>query len=270
MLGPPRVNHEQGHEHDARDHWDEDRRGHQAPGRFALGQAIGDPHGAGGGEHEPDHVEAPGLRAARGVVGEQPQREGQGEDSHRHVDEEDPLPPDALQEQAAEGRTEDGGKHHGNADEAHDLGQVAGTGGLDEDHLADRRQHSASDALEHAEEDQLPARGGQRTQTRTQREDDEGDEVEASRAEAPHRPAGDRNDRGEREQVAGDDPLDALERGMEIAGEIVERDVDDRRVEHRHDQSHDHHDRDSLDMGLDARGLGGGGCLSRSHLIVKD
>ena len=74
-------------------------------------------------------------------------------------------------------------------------------------------------------------------------EEHERDDVEAAGAEARRGPAGDGDHGGEREHVAGDDPLDAVQRRVEVLGEGVEGDVDDRRVEHGHDRAEDHHDR---------------------------
>src|SRR5579862_7873263 len=59
-----------------------------------------------------------------------------------------------------------------------------------------------------------------------------------------------------REHVPGDHPLDVRERRMQVASERLQRDVDDRRVEDRHDRP-DHHDRrDAPDMSFDAVGRG--------------
>ena len=48
-------------------------------------------------------------------------------------------------------------------------------------------------------------------------------------------PTGERDRHGKGEQIAGGDPLDGAERRVEVAGECVDRHVDDRRVEDRHD-----------------------------------
>ena len=55
-------------------------------------------------------------------------------------------------------------------------------------------------------------------------------------AEALGDPARERDHRRQRQQVAGRDPLDRAQRGVQVARERVQRDVDDRRVEDRHDE----------------------------------
>ena len=46
------------------------------------------------------------------------------------------------------------------------------------------------------------------------------------------------------EQVAGHDPLDLRDRAVQVVPEGAQRDVDDRRVEDRHDHAEDHDARD--------------------------
>ena len=55
-------------------------------------------------------------------------------------------------------------------------------------------------------------------------------------AEALGYPARERDHRRQRQQVAGRDPLDGAQWSVQVPREGVERDVDDRRVEDRHDQ----------------------------------
>ena len=85
--------------------------------------------------------------------------------------------------------------------------------------------------------------------------------VQALRAEAVGGPARDRDDGRERERVAGDDPLDRLERRVERRRQVADRDVDDGRVEDRHDRAEDDDDRDAHQRAVDALGVrvGGGG-----------
>ena len=61
-------------------------------------------------------------------------------------------------------------------------------------------------------------------------------------AESLRGPAGHRDHHRERHQVTAGDPLDRRQRGVQVAAERGERDVDDRRVEDRHDRA-DHDDR---------------------------
>ena len=126
------------------------------------------------------------------------------------------LPADVLDEQAAERGAEDGGEDDRDADGAHDARHVARAGGLDEVDLADRDQHAAGEALQDARGDQRLERPGEPAERGAGGEEDERDDVEAAGAEAGGGPAGDRDDRGEGEHVAGHDPLDAVQRGVQV------------------------------------------------------
>jgi hypothetical protein len=74
-------------------------------------------------------------------------------------------------------------------------------------------------------------------------------------AEPPGGPSGDGDHGREREHVAGGHPLDVGQRRVQVAAEAVERDVDDRRVEDRHDRAHHDHGGDAPDMRFDAVGV---------------
>src|SRR3954447_19070588 len=54
------------------------------------------------------------------------------------------------------------------------------------------------------------------------------------------RPPAEWYDQRQREQVGGGHPLDHRHRDLEVAAQRVDGDVDDRRVEDRHDQGRDH------------------------------
>ena len=66
--------------------------------------------------------------------------------------------------------------------------------------------------------------------------------VEALGAEPVGAPGAERDDGGEREGVAGRDPLDRRQRGVELGDQRRDRDVDDGHVEDRHDGA-EHDDR---------------------------
>src|SRR5262249_28272888 len=83
-------------------------------------------------------------------------------------------------------------------------------------------------------------------------EEDEREEVQASRTKAPSGPPRDRDHGREREHVGGDYPLDVGEGAVQLPAERLERDVDDRRVEDRHDRPEDHDRGDPPDVALDA------------------
>ena len=122
----------------------------------------------------------------------------------------------------------------------------------------------AARALQDAAEHKRGGRVRHRAQRRADREEHERSEIDLPRPEAPRGPAGDGDHRGEREQVAGDHPLDLRDRTVQVVPERVQRDVHDRRVEDRHDHAEDHHTRDDPHVALDAV-LGGGGGGVRGH-----
>jgi hypothetical protein len=116
----------------------------------------------------------------------------------------------------------------------------------------------AAGALEHAAEGEYSDGGREAAEDGAARERDEREDVDVLRAEAPRRPAGERDDGGEGEQVPGDDPLDVGEGRVQVVPEGVESDVDDRRVEDRHDRPEHDDGSDAPDVRLDGcrvRGL---------------
>ncbi len=116
------------------------------------------------------------------------------------------------------------------------------------------RISAAADALEDAEGDQLTRGAGEPAERGSGREEHERGQVDALGSEAAGGPARHRDHGGDREHVAGDHPLDRGERRVQVAAEGVQRDVDDRRVEDRHDRP-DHDDEgDPPDVALDPIG----------------
>ena len=133
-------------------------------------------------------------------------------------------------------------------------------GGLGEHAHADRHDHAAAEALQDAEEDQRLGRPGQAAQRRAERR------TARPRPSTPSwRPK--RSDIqpvsgitiGQREHVAGRDPLDRVQRGVELARQRLERDVDDRRVEDRHDHADGDDGGDDPDLAAE-RLVGGRRC----------
>jgi hypothetical protein len=222
----------------ADDRPDHGRRGEAFLGRD-LREAVDDQRHADRQQRQAEPVEL--ARFAEVGVGQQPPAEEPGDEPDRHVDEEDPGPVQVLQDQAADDRPQDRRQHRGHENDAHHAAHPFRPGDLSHDHLGDRHDHAAADALEDAEEDQRGARPGNPAEGRADREEEDRAEVDALGAEAARRPAGQWDDRGECQQVPGGDPLDLRQGGVKFATQGVEADVDDRRVEdrHRHPQDHD-------------------------------
>ena len=90
--------------------------------------------------------------------------------------------------------------------------------------------------------------------------DDRSDEV-ALAAEQLAEPAGERNDDDAREDVAGRDPRDLVERRAEVPHHVGQRDVDDRAVDDLHERGEHDGERDEVAMLLTvASRRADGGC----------
>ena len=77
---------------------------------------------------------------------------------------------------------------------------------------------------------------GEAAQERREREDDDPDDEDQPAPVGVGELAADQHQRGERQRVAGDDPLELGEIGAEVALDRRQRDVHDRVVEHDHEQ----------------------------------
>ena len=107
----------------------------------------------------------------------------------------------------------------------------------------------------------LQARPGQH---RADHEQDDRGHVQALGAEAVGGPAGERDDGGERERVAGRDPLDGRQRRVELLRQRLDGDVDDGDVEDRHDRAEHDHGSDEEDAAVELV-VGGGSLGSRGE-----
>ena len=202
--------------------------------------------------------------------GQHARGERQRGDPDRQVDEEDPAPGDVVDEIAAEDRAQDRAEQHRDADDAHHAADAAGAGGAGEDRHAERHQHAAAEPLEDAEADQRLRRPGDAREQRAGQEEGDREQVQALGAEAVGGPAGERDHGRQRERVAGDDPLDRREGGVEVTRQRGDRDVDDRGVEDRHHGAEHHDGGDGQEPAVERgslRGGGDGGHGERSFLV---
>ena len=92
----------------------------------------------------------------------------------------------------------------------------------------------------HAERYQLVDAAGERAEQRAERERGQRGHERPLGAEPVADPAADGDEDGQGEKVGRDDPFDGRRRGVELAGEGGQRDVDDRRVQ----QVHEHAERE--------------------------
>ena len=110
-----------------------------------------------------------------------------------------------------------------------------------------------------------------RREQRTDAEDHRADDEHAAVAVHVAEPAADDQERRERQRVAGDDPLEAREVGVELAQDRRNRDVQDGVVEHRDGDRHDH-DRGrepASRVGCGGSEIGGSSAIARYICIRK-
>ena len=192
--------------------------------------------------------------------GQDDPRVGDRGDADRQVDQEDPVPRGAVDQRAAEDRAEDRAEQHRDAEHGHHATDALGAGGAGQDRHAERHQHAAAEALQDAEEHQHLEAGGGRAEHRAGGEQQHGEQVEPLGAEAVGGPAGQRDDAGQGQRVAGHRPGDLGRGGVELALEGLERDGHDRDVEDGHDRAEDDDARDEEDVPVELVGRRPPGC----------
>ena len=175
--------------------------------------------------------------ARRPALAQEHGRERQRERSHRDVDEEDPLPAQAVDD----GPTDQPcGRAAEPAEGAPDPERLVALRALVEDRRDDReggRRHDGrADSLQRTGRDQGLVRPGQAAQQRRDREEDEPDHEHAAAPEQVRCTATQQEEAGEGEGVGAHDPLEPLRREAEVRLDRRERDVHDRRVEDDHEE----------------------------------
>ncbi len=153
-LGPQGVDHVAGEQYRA----DGEGREHLGGGEVAAlaggGQAEDQCGEAGGKQDQAEDVQ--GLARVLGplVGGQGAQRQQQGDQADRHVDQEHPAPVDGVDQGAADDRAEDGAQGQRDRDQAHGLGDPGGSGGRRQYALHHRDDHAAAEALQQSEADE--------------------------------------------------------------------------------------------------------------------
>ena len=170
------------------------------------------------------------------------EREHDGGDADRDVDEEDPLPADAGRDDPADDRPDgDGGAGDGPEDPEGDPAVAALEG------LGDQRERGGE---HHRPADPLHGAGEVEHQRGVGEPADGGGAGEHHEAGREHQPApeqvGERSGRqqegGERQRVGVDDPLQVGEGGVQFALDRGQRDVHDGDVEQQHEDRDRHRD----------------------------
>ncbi len=255
---------------DSGQHRPDDRRRDEAAVFGELAEAVYERAGGGGHQRQPQHVKAPG---AAGVgVRQDPPAHHEGEHADGHVDQEDPRPVQVLEDHSTEDGAEDRREHCRHGHDPHHPPHALGAGNLGHHQLTYWHDHAAAHALQHAEQHQRGGRGGHSAQCRSGSEQHQRDHVHALGSITPRGPAGDRDHGRQRQQIAGDHPLHARDRAVQVAAKGVQRHVDDRGVQDRHDHPQDHHAGDLPHVRVDTvrrSGVEVLGCGLRRHLVPK-
>ena len=169
-------------------------------------------------------------------------RDRQADEAEREVDEEDPAPVEAAGERAADERADgEGGADRGAVGGERLAALLRLRERLREQGERDGEHDRRADALCGTRGVQHHDVRGRRAHERRDGEDREADGEQAATTEAVGQRAGRQHDGGERERVGVDDPLQAGEAGVEVGGDVGERGVDDRDVEHEHRGRRTHH-----------------------------
>ena len=258
--------HERDQHDDARDDEppDADRAPDDAPVvGAALLDAEDEEEHADGRQDDAQDVEA--VRVRRELRHET-HREDERDDADGHVDEEDPLPAEGVDQDTAEQRADQGRDAGDGAPQTHGRTAAVGREDAGDDRHRLRRHECRAEALHDAGGDQHPdaAAGhvaGEPAPGGGQREDHEADQVDVLRAEPVAEAAGDEQGHGVGEQVRAGDPDDRVVVGAEVEP------LHDGGVGHRHDGGVDEDHEEPDDQGPEGRpGLQFSfhGCLSLS------
>ncbi|MFN8140793.1 MAG: hypothetical protein U0R29_00500 [Solirubrobacterales bacterium] len=145
-----------------------------------------------------------------------------------------------LDQEAAEDRADRQGQSRNPGPGPDRLAALMGREGVGDDRKRAGHHESGADALKHAAGDQGEVAGREAGRGRSDGEDDHAEGEGLAAAEDVTDPAADRQQHRERERVAVDDPFEAGDRGVEVALNRGEGDVDDGVVEHHHEQGQAH------------------------------
>ena len=231
------------HEHHAEDDAEEDQPADERIGPVAgllVREADEERHdGAGEDGRAPIVDRLHGLGMAHGRQ-EPPQHE-QREEAQGQVDEEDPVPADRVGEESAERRADDRGDGEHRAEQALVLAALARAEEVTDDRERDREDRAGAQALEAAEDDELPHLLGEAAEQRAEEEEADADHDHRPPPELVGELAVDRPAHGRGEQVDRDDP-DVVLVARQIGHDLWQRRAHDRLVEGGEEQGE--HDRD--------------------------
>ena len=207
----------------------------------------------------------------------------QAQQTHRHVQKEDPAPVEVVRDVAAQRRPDGRRTHHGQAIHRERLPALLRREGVGQDRLLARRQASAPCALQYPEKHQQRQRGRQPAQRRRDTEQRHADHVELLAPDERGHVRARRQDHGVGHQVAGQHPGRFVLRRAQATRNVRQAHVRDRAVQHLHErrQRHRHRDDPRIDLrtprcrhgnrrALGNVGKGSCGCHVVSLLILRN
>ncbi len=201
-----------------------ERRGRRPPLVGALDDGVHEGAQADDRQAGADQVERLLLRVLR--PRDEPGAEHEGGDDHRHVDEEDRAPPEVL-EQPAGGDGADGRATAGDAGPDRDgLRPFVGGEDVGEDRQRRRHDEGGGDTHDRPGDDHRGRRVGEAGHHRADEEQGEAGLEGALAAEAVAEGPGGEEEAGEDERVGVDHPLELAGRGVEVAGQGGDGDVE--------------------------------------------
>ena len=169
---------------------------------------------------------------------------GSERDSDRHVDPEDPVPGAELDHGAADERAERDGDPADPRPDAERETALLRREGVGQQRQRQRRHDRAADALQRAGRDQHAHVGRQRRSGRGDGEQEDPEDEHALAAEAVAERGAGQQQHGVGKDVGVDDPLERLDRRVQVAVDAGQRDADDEVVQHDHEQAdRDNHQR---------------------------
>ena len=189
-------------------------------GPAALGGLDETPHDGrqpGDRQHRSDHVDAGSLRVAG--LGDEQLAEEQRRDHDRDVDEEDALPAEVVEQQAAGDRAEGDAEPRDRSPGSDRLRSLVLREDVGEDRQGRRHDRRGAHTHERAGGDQLVRATGHRGQDRAAAEDQQAGEQEPAPTEAIAESAADQEQAGEDEQVAVHDPRRLARVGTQLGAE---------------------------------------------------
>lgn len=195
------------------------------------------------GQCDAHRVNLAGLRVAG--VGDQDRHGDQGDHDHGDVHQEDRAPPEVLQEQSAGDRADGDAEADAARPDADGPGLLVAFEDVHQDGEGGGHHEGRTEAHQRPPGDELTGRGGEGGQRGAEAEDQGAREEDLLAADAVAQQTGGEEQPGEDERVGVDRPLQLALGGADAGGggarDRLDRDVQDRIVQH-HDEQAEHED----------------------------